>query len=81
MSGQLQFDWAPQTKALAGQLLDRRQMPSSGNDTAGAARLVRKLVRRGLQEAALPAAAGLVLALDREARAEARASAGTAKLK
>jgi hypothetical protein len=56
---------------LAATLVDHRRMPVG--PSAGPARLLRRLVRLGLAEEALPAAAGLVLALN-ERHEEDRAS-------
>ena len=50
--------------ALAGELCDRRRMPTGD----GAPRLLRELVRRGLDPAALRAAAALALELDERNR-------------
>ncbi len=51
----------------ADRLVDRRRMPPTG-----AARLLKALVMRELEPAALPAAALLVVALDDQARADSR---------
>ena len=54
---------------LAGELRDRRRMPTG--QQAGAERLLRALVQGGLDRAALVPAARLVLELERDARREA----------
>jgi hypothetical protein len=55
---QLQFDFDEALARLADQLDERRRIPR------GAERLLEALVRVGLADDALPAAAALVLALD-----------------
>jgi hypothetical protein len=59
IDGQLQLDLDRACRRLADDLT-RRHVPASG-----AERLLRALVRTGLDERALPAAAGLALELDR----------------
>jgi hypothetical protein len=51
----------PRSRRLAG------QRPACHGEASGAPRLLRKLVREGLDEDALPAAAALVLTLQAEA--------------
>lgn len=51
-----------------GPLVDRRRMPQGGD--AGAARLLRALVKQGLDQKALRPAAALALALDHRSQAQ-----------
>lgn len=60
MTEQLRFDLDAACARLADRLRDRRQVPSGG-----AERLLKALVRRGLDETALRPAAAFALELDR----------------
>ena len=63
----LLLDELAREAGLADRLVDRRRMPPTG-----AARLLKALVMRELEPAALPAAALLVVELDAQARRDER---------